>query len=249
MFSRSSPLVTRSAMVCRLSLYLLLSLALASCAAGKVVSSPGDLVDDGKRNTLLMSYEIRLDANDRYPGVSGTRLALRCQDTDRPGRHSVCFNIDVPFTGLRQHEDYVYHSFERSGTRLYQVKYGRYTLSRATYSILVGQRRRRVCYPHTSKDFHRHSYPYQCYNEYTDINSDYLAALAEPAYFRVDAGEGCYLGHLTLHLRGNRVVEYSLDTALSAIDLEGLPEPLRGAVPQQITHSCNSDGKPLNVAG
>lgn len=214
--------------------YLLLGISLAGCATSKSVRNAEDIVDDGKRNSIMLSYEIRLDSHDRYPGFNSTELAFRCGPNKSINPYPVCFSINVIFNGKRQENDYVYNSFEASGAKIYQIKYGEYSLAKASHSILVGQRRDRICHP--SKKRRR----YKCHDEFVDVRSDFIATLPQPAEFKIGEGEGCYLGHLKLHMRGNKVLSYELDTAYNAEKFSELPDKTRAAAQARVKAPCIS---------
>jgi len=44
----------------------------AGCATGKSISNPEDIGDDGKHNTVVMTYDIKLYTANRYPSVKET---------------------------------------------------------------------------------------------------------------------------------------------------------------------------------
>jgi len=242
--------------------------ALTACAAAKNVRSAADLKDDGKRNSLMLSYEIRLDAHDRYPDVQSTTLAMRCGPKGKINPFPVCFYLTIPFRGKRNDDGYVYNTFELSGTSVFQMKYGDYSLVRANHSVVVGKRRERVCHKvktdkhkgheHSSHDhdpfnhfphnhtLHSHSgidsylYPrVRCHDRYTDITHDFLVTLPTGApTFTVARGDGCYLGHLTLHMRANKIVNFEFDDALQSQKFEQLPEQMRETARDRIKQNC-----------
>jgi len=229
--------------IVRILSIVVLGAMLASCAAGKYVKSANDLTDDGKRNSLMMSYDVRLDAHDRYPGVQSTQLALRCGPTSSVNRYPVCFYLTIPFSGKREEQGYVVNSFERSGSILFQIKYGDYHLARASHSVVVGKRRERICYPirehkHDLDSLHPHRH-LRCHDEYHNIANNFLATLPENSpEFTVSAGDGCYLGHLTLHMHASRVVKFEFSSSLNPEVFEKLPVNVREAARARIKQEC-----------
>jgi len=206
-------------------------LLLNGCAAAELTRNAEDIRDDGKRNTVLVSYDLTLDVTDRYRTVDQVVMDIRCKE---PGGRitPTCFKIVVPFKGLTENKNgYLHHSFATNGVSPFQTKYGNYEIDRFSHKVLVDKVRERKC----SEDKYGKEY---CYNTTNNVDETHSIDPSPPVYFHVGAGSGCYLGHFTLHLEDERIVAYDLNQDLTDDVISGVDPSLQEAVRSHVTSNC-----------
>jgi len=215
----------------RLLFVLVLASSLGACATAKRVGSADDIQDDGKRNAVMLSYDVEADAFDRYSGENKTTIHLRCAGDGALSGNRACFSLTLPFTGQQLDEGVAVNRFAQAGARPFLMKYGDYRIDQADFKVVIGRTPKVDCY--TDKKGQT-----RCNTTYTDINENHAAQIPVPIDFRVSPGSGCYLGHLTLSMRGDRITAYSLDTEIDPQRFEQLPVELRQRAREFIDRPC-----------
>jgi len=206
---------------------------LSGCATGKSIKKAEDIQDNGKSNIVVFSYDVKVYATEKYRTVSSTTLHFRCPEQSAFAGAS-CFGISVPYKGRTELDGYLVHAFESAGTKVMRMKYGDRSVSGAFHRILVDKtqriscvydkkKRREVCRPNTEEEHDRHR-----------------VVFTEAIPITVNAGSGCYMGHLTMIMTDSELREYEFDyeAQLTPDKLASLNEGIGGAVQQFVNRPC-----------
>jgi len=118
---------------------------LSACATGKSVKGPDDLVDDGERNTMLVSYDLTINTIDKHPNVDRTSVVLRCGESNRFGAVPTCFSVNAPLVGRRDKDGYNYYTFKVTGAQVLQMPYGLFDVASIQHNVLVDVRNKVSC--------------------------------------------------------------------------------------------------------
>ncbi len=219
----------------RILILVAIAALVSSCAtARKITNDPDKLVDDGKRNTVLFSYEILLDSSQKHSIVSATNLKLRCRGTGKINTAPVCLDFSVPFKGLRTVNGYNTNSFEDEGVVAFQMKYGEYSIVKAAHSVIIDKWIERDCY----RDRHGKR---RCRNDtrYNHVNHSSNVPVA--TRFFVGPGAGCYAGHLKLHMSNSEISDFEWVSNFEDVNddmISKLPQVIQGAVVTRVTDVC-----------
>jgi len=218
------------------ALFSLVFIALSTgCASSsKVLNDPDKLVDDGKRNSVLLSYEIVLDSTEKHPSVKTTSLSLRCTGTSKLTGNPSCFIFEVPFVGKRTVDGFETNSFQTEGVSIYQMKYGDYNFSNSDHDVTIEKWRERECYK-TKKGKELCNYVEKT-NE-----AKHHGSIEPGTRFFVAGGAGCYIGHLKLHMKDSEVLDFELVSNIEDMDADmigKLSPSLQGTVASRVTEVC-----------
>lgn len=207
---------------------------LASCSASRGIKSADDILDDGKRNVVVMTYDVKLYVTNKYNTVRRTTLNFRCPE-DGPPLSPNCFWISVPYKGVKQVGRYNMHAFERSGSTVVGMKYGDYLVGSTYYGVLVDRIRFERCY------YDRKTKREECNTDFTDVYHSYSTDFINPLAISVAPGGGCYAGHLTLTIRGDDLMEFEFNTAaeLDTDKLRDQSEDFNAALLRFIDRPCS----------
>lgn len=212
-----------------------IAVLLGGCAsAKKITNNPDKLVDDGKRNTVLFSYELVLDASEKHSVVSATNLQLRCRGTGKINTAPVCLDFTVPFKGLRTVSGYNMNTFEDEGAIAFQMKYGEYSIVKAGHSVIVDKWVERDCYRNKKGKL-------RCRNDTKYDRTKHSGNLPATTRFFVGPGAGCYAGHLKLHMSNSEISEYEWVSNIEDVNddmISKLPQAIQGAVVTRVTGVC-----------
>ncbi len=215
--------------------WLLISVVvITGCATGKSVRSADDMVDDGKRNTMVVSYDITLNVTDKHPSETGTKLIIRCGTPNSLGAVPECFRVSVPLKGRTTADEFVYYSFSTTGTSVLQMPYGTYPIDSVGHNVVVDVYRTVKC--RTAKDGRTTCRPVQ-----EEVMARHRAKTLPVAAFDVEPGPGCYAGHLTIVMKDGELSTYSLDQSAaqpSADAIALLPTNIQDTVRGRVTQPC-----------
>ena len=203
------------------------------CATGKSVTNAENIGDDGKRNTVVMTYDLKLYTTSRYPTVKKTSLRFRCPKNSA-GFGGNCFSVNAPFLGNKDLDGYAVNAFEQSGTKVFQMKYGNHLLQSVQHSVVVDRIPELKCT--TSKRTKKRT----CYNIFNDVEDRHSASLPEPIAVNVSSGAGCHMGHLELTMLDGEVVDFSItsDEPLSTDVLSDLSSDMLAGVMAHVNRPC-----------
>jgi len=212
---------------------LLFVLFCTGCAAGKSVTKPEDIGDDGKRNTVVLTYDIKLYTANRYPSVKSTSLRFRCPKNSA-GFGGNCFNLKAPFLGIKEVNGYSVNAFEQSGTKIFQMKYGEHVLQSLQHSVVVDRVPELQCT--TSKKTKKRT----CRNVMKDVTDRHSDRIPTPIAVNVGSGAGCQLGHFSLTMFEGDLVDFSVtnDKPFSAEMLSDLSPDMAAAVISHASRPC-----------
>lgn len=212
---------------------LMLILFCAGCATGKSVSKAEDIGDDGKRNTVVMTYDLKLYTANRYATVKSTSLRFRCPKNSA-GFGGNCFSIKAPFLGKKDVDGYSVNAFEQSGTKIFQMKYGEHLLQSIQHSVVVDRVPELQCT--TSKKTKKRT----CRNVMKDVTDRHSASIPAPILANVGPGAGCYLGHLSITMFEGELMDFSIanDEPLSADLLDDISPDLAAAAIAHANRPC-----------
>lgn len=180
----------------------------AGCATGKTVRKSEDIGDDGKHNTVVMTYDVKLYTASRYPSVTKTKLLIRCPKNSA-GIGGRCFTINVPFMGNKEVDGYTVNAFEKSGTKIFKLKYGNHILQSMQHTVTVDRIPELKC--KTSKKTKKTT----CHTDYKDVTERHSSSIPDPIQVNVGSGAGCYLGHLELTMFEGELVDFSRTKAIT----------------------------------
>jgi hypothetical protein len=213
---------------------LLLILLSAGCATGKSVNSADDIGDDGKRNTVVMTYDIKLYTANRYPTVKSTSLRFRCPKNSA-GFGGNCFSLTMPFLGRKDVDGYSVNAFEQTGTKIFQMKYGEHVLQSMQHSVVVDRVPEVQCT--TSKKTKKRT----CRNVMKDVTDRHSARIPNPILVNVASGAGCNLGHLSLTMFEGELIDFSItnDESLTMESLSDISPDLAAAAIAHANRPCN----------
>ncbi len=217
---------------------LLLVLIATGCSISNSVSKADDIGDDGKRNTVVMTYDIKLYSAHRYRTFKETLLQFMCPDNSA-SYSTNCFTFRTKYRGTEEVNGYNVNAFARSGTKVFQMKHGDYLLESAQHKVLVDRVREKVC---TKKKNPRTGKKERICNTITNnVDKEHSAMFPTPIAINVGPGPGCYLGHLSLLMFESELVEFSVtrDQPLSAELLSGLSPDAAEAVIAHANRPCN----------
>jgi len=216
----------------RLLLVLAMTQLLSACATGKPVNSANAIKDDGKSNIVTFTYDITLDATEKYATVNSTKLYFRCPESE--GIDPGCFSFKVPYIGQATKANYTAHEFKRSGASTLKMKYGEYDVQKIHHAVVVNKIPKVNCY--TSKKTKKRV----CNTRLKDEHVYHTAALPESINFSVENGSGCYLGHLKLTMHNNVIVAYDFKDKipLTADVLNKIDPELQDSVRRHVTRPC-----------
>ncbi len=205
---------------------------LSACATGVAIKSADSIKDDGKSNTVVLSYDITLDASEKYSTVRTTKLNFRCRDSE--SFNVACFILNIPYTGVATKGNYTAHEFKQSGSVVLKMKYGQYIIDSVNHVVVVGKTPRLNCF--RSKKTGKRT----CTTRMVDERNTHRAELPEPMTFSVAEGAGCYLGHVELNMNNNAIVDYNFQNNIAMTDeiIATLIEELRESVVSHVTGPC-----------
>lgn len=213
---------------------LVLALFCGGCATGKSISKPEDIGDDGKNNTVVMTYDIKLYTTSRYPSVKSTDLLFRCPKNSA-GFGGSCFTITTPFLGKKDVDGYVMNAFEKSGTKVFKMKYGNHLLQSMQHRVVIDREPDLVCT--VSKKTKKRT----CRKYMNDVTEGHSSSIPTPVAVNVGSGSGCHLGHLELTMFDGELLDFSItnDEPLSAEELPDLSPEMAASVMGHVTRPCN----------
>lgn len=244
-------------------------LALTACATGKSVNNVDAMVDDGERNTMLLSYEVTMNVTDKYASVGSTNLIVHCGQENRLGKVPECFRVKVPLQGRRNLDGYEYYTFSDAGTKIVQMPYGAFDVKSVAHNVVVDKHEYSRCgnyghgygggYGYGFGHGYGHSYGssrlysnsrryrsrrlYNCLPYYVDITAKHRSPTPITSSFQIGPGKGCYAGHLSLVMTDGELTRYTLDqnnAQLSDEALNQLPLEFREAVQERGFEPCVS---------
>jgi len=208
--------------------------ALSACATGKSVKGPDDLVDDGERNTMVVSYDLTVNTIDKHPNVDRTSVVLRCGKPNRFGAVPTCFSVNVPLIGRRDKDGYNYYTFKVTGAQALQMPYGLFDIASIQHSVLVDLRNKVSCSVNKKGRTICQTVPERITKTHKGTPNVRKAISIEP-------GVGCYAGHISFEMTESAINDYSLDQSLespTAETIEMLPVDLQGVVRDRVTQAC-----------
>lgn len=222
----------------RIAGYQLAAAALAAtvltgCATGKSIGKADDIRDDGKSNVVLLTYDVKLFATDKFPTDKSTSLNFHCPENSALNRNN-CFSITVPYKGRSEYDGYDLHAFESNGAKVMKMKYNALSVTSGRYKVLIDEQRRtkctyskktrkQTCYPVTDRQFDTHRF-----------------SLPDIIPITVTPGSGCYIGHLSIVMVNQDVSEYEfqLDAELTPEKLTNLDSGISNAIQQFVDRPC-----------
>jgi len=218
----------------RLASAVLAAIVLTGCATGKTVSDPADIVDDGKKNSMMMSYDIDLFVTDKLPKVTSTRLTLRCGTPSKLGQVPVCFTVEVPLLGRVEKDGLSLYKFSTQGASLIQMPYGIYNIESVEHTVIVDTVYKNVC----TRD---RLGKLTCRNQKSDITTRHNSDTPSVRAFQVDPGAGCYAGHMSVEMLHDALNVYDIDQSASVPSEEifqRLPEKFLDTAKSRIQTAC-----------
>jgi len=218
----------------RLALLCISASVVSACATGKSVRNADDIIDDGKRNTMLVSYDITLNTTDRYSTFNRTKLVVRCGAANRLGVVPVCFEIIVPFEGVRNKGDFQYNTFRTAGSKVLQIPYGVYDFSKLEHLVTIDYNTTLECKENKKGKT-------ICNPKVTPVTILHKATPNKRPAISIEPGVGCYAGHLNLEMTESNIELFELDQTVSAPSeetLEQISAGLRDTVRSHVTQAC-----------
>jgi len=234
---------------------------LTGCATGKGPLTAADVVDDGKRNTILFSYDMTLNVTEKHPGVTNTDVVIRCGKPNRHGRAPECFRVNVPLKGRRNIDGYSYYTFTGSGAEVAQLPYGMSNVTSVGHSVVVDVERYHSCFgfggsfgfgrrfgrgfgfgARFGSRFGIHGRS-SCLPVSSFVTARFGGETPTEVVIDVKPGDGCYAGHLKLEMTDGALTGYSFDqTPVQPSDtlVESLPEGLQDTVRNRVTRPCKT---------
>ncbi len=196
-------------------------LVLTACATGKSVNSVNDLIDDGERNTMFVSYDVTMNVTDKHAQVNSTELVVHCGKANRIGFVPECIRVKVPLQGRRNIDGYEYYTFKDNGSKVVQMPYGSFDVQSVRHNVVVGVEHYSQCgksrfrnssayrYPRTRSRHYLHRF--NCLPISVDVTARHYSETPQPATFNIGPGKGCYAGHLNLEMTDGKITRYSLE--------------------------------------
>lgn len=259
---RSSTPAGPFAHVARVVALFAVGILLAGCATGRHILTAEDVIDDGKRNTILFSYDMTLNVTEKYPRITDTDVVIRCAGSNQQKHASECIRVNVPLKGRRDIDGYTYYTFAGTGAAVLQMPYGVFNLESVGHSVVVDVERYGHCFGGFSGGIgfgsgfrlniglgghsRRGGFGFgisQCLPISSYVTAQYGEQTPATSAIEVKPGDGCYAGHLTLVMTDGELTDYSLDqTAIqpSAESVEALPADIRTSVRNRVTKPCQT---------
>ena len=246
---------------------LAVAIVLTGCATGKSVLTPEDVVDDGKRNTILFSYDMTLNVTDKHARVTDTDVVIRCADQSRIGKAPECFRVSVPLVGRRDIDGYLYYTFNGKGAQIMQLPYGVFNVDSVGHSVVVDVERYVDCFGFGFGGHRRYGsdvgfrggfgfggrggfgfggrfgFSRSCLPVAAYITAQYAGEAPSAAAIDVSPGAGCYAGHLKLEMTDGTLTDYTFDqspTQPSAELIDSLPTEFQDPVRNRVTRPCRT---------
>lgn len=211
----------------------LMLISIAGCATGKAINDPKDIRDDGKRNVVLLTHDLKIYVTEKHSSVNQASLVFRCPSASDKLKPS-CFTVDLPYLGTKEIDGFGLHAFEKSSASAVKMKYDNYSLQSATHNIVIDRIPETDCYvaKKTKKTI--------CNTVLKDVYAKYISRFPNPVPVRVAPGAGCYMGHLAMTVVDNRIVEFNLDTdaPLTADKLTDLSSDVASTLLQVVNRPC-----------
>lgn len=160
---------------------------LTGCATGKTIKGAEDIQDDGKRNVVLLTSDIKLYVRDRHPSAEETKLTFKCPK-GKSGFGGICFNITLPYLGTKEVDGFGLHAFESTGAKAIKMEYGDYAITSAFHGVVVDR------IPETTCTYNKKLKKDQCRTRMKDKSDNHSAIFPTPIVVNVSPGTGCYLG-------------------------------------------------------
>jgi len=204
---------------------------LTGCTSAKSISKAKDITDNGRDNVVLLSYDFTSDVFDRHPSVNNNNIDIKCSLPGDGTARPTCFSITLPYTGKTEEGNSVYHRFTKSDVQTFKLRYGEYPLERLLYSVVYDVRQEPYCYTNKKKRVVCSTRTERDYNRFN-------AELPEVVSFNVEAGAGCYLGHMKIRVVGNEVVDFELIPDMNPEIFDKLPDTLRDVTRAHVTKNC-----------
>jgi len=202
------------------------ALLLSACTTGKSINATTDMIDDGKYNTMLVSYNVTVNTTDKHPKVEHTELIVNCGEPSRLGNVPECFRFTVPFKGRKRIDEYEYYSFAHSGSVVLQMPYGAFDLHSVQHHVVVDVENYSQCGRDRFGNYLATRYPnvqrtrvirrFNCLPVKVDVTAKYFSELPEKDTLKINAGNACYAGHMKLELTGGEISHYRLDKTSEA---------------------------------
>ena len=212
---------------------VLVVLSITSCATGKAIKNPDDIRDDGKRNVVLLTHDLKLYATEKHSSVKQTRLVFRCP-SDNDKLKPNCFSVDIPYLGTTQIDGFGLHAFEHVGASAIKMKYDNYSLQSAFHNVVIERVPETNCYvaKKTKKTV--------CNTTLKDVSERYGTRFPSPIPIRVEPGSGCYIGHLSMTIIDDKTTEYTLDkgTPLTPDKLANMSSDVADALMRVVNRPC-----------
>jgi len=210
-------------------------IVLSACATSNSVKSVDAMIDDGKRNTVLVSYNVTMNVTDKYSRVNSTDLVVHCGEPSRLGNVPECFRFNVPLQGRKSVDGYEYYSFSDTGSTLVQLPYGSFDVKSVRHNVIVGVEHYSQCaryryrhrapylnagiaYPYSHPYSHSYSRSrsrffrhFDCFPVNVNVTARHYSETPEKNTIEIRPGDGCYAGHLKLEMNDGKITDYTLD--------------------------------------
>jgi len=217
------------------TLLAILSIALSAtaCTTGKTVKSLEDIQDDGERSVVLLTHDLKVYTTEKHSTVRSALLTFRCPSVNDKFA-PVCFSVSLPYRGTKQIDGFGLHAFEDTSAKAVKIKYDNYYLQAAEHKIVIDK------VPETHCRTSRKTRKPVCTTTRNDVSATYKVNFPSPAAMRVQPGPGCYLGHLSLSMVDNRILEFKhvRDSPLTIEKLSNMPYDIATELLRVVNKPC-----------
>lgn len=218
---------------------VVLVLSIAGCATGKSVTSADDVGDDGKRNTVLLTHDLKVYVTNKHSSLKQSKLTFRCpsgSDTLKPD----CFSVELPFRGTKNIDGFGLYAFEEIGASPIQMKYGYYALQSVIHTVLIERLPETIC------TYNKKTKRDVCRTRVKEKSDRHRASFPFAVPIIVNQGSGCYIGHLSITMVDDQITEFNLDSDLPVKDeqLTSLSSDVAAELIRVVDRPCD-----LEVAG
>jgi len=214
------------------------SCVLSNCASTEIVNDPGKIADTGKTNAVMYSYNVTVDVFDRHAEALVTDVLL-CKKSSIKyilGINKNCLRMAAKFTGTKMSGSIKLEGFEVTDADIYLKKYGSYNIDEISYRVLIGHKPVQTCNTTVSKKTKYKTTV--CTTEQKPKYNLYKVQLPSPIEYSVGPGAGCYLGHYSIHLMGDKLLKFEIENELDDQSVELLAEPIRDRVRDHMETTC-----------
>lgn len=207
------------------------ALVLSGCATNSISNNPAKVVDSGKSNIVLLSYEVTLPTENPLDDAD-LMYAYLCDSAANSYKLSGCLQTRT----LKKTSS----SYSVKSIGAFKQKYGEYSYTHILYTIPGDKESVTACQDIPVKKGGGTKLKASVCNTTKRIKYETKRiALPQPIEISVQPGAGCFLGHVAIKMIESNIVDYDFSNNLEFLDLSLADNTMRDKLKSHVTRSCS----------